>query len=108
MKWRLDGLASDSLDISVRAAGGQDLDTVSQDGLGEGEPAAVRRQGEGDEAVLEVVGGQGHLEEHLVAVGLGLDITDIELETYIREILTANQQEGGHCQQPEFEIKEWE
>jgi hypothetical protein len=39
LKWRLDGLASDSLDISVRAAGGQDLDTVSQEGLGEGERA---------------------------------------------------------------------
>ena len=39
LKWRLDGLASDSLEISVRAAGGQDLDTVVQDGLGSGERA---------------------------------------------------------------------
>jgi len=39
LKWRLDGLASDSIQISVRAAGGQDVDTIVQEGLGTGEQA---------------------------------------------------------------------
>lgn len=39
LKWQLDGLATDSLRISVRAAGGQDSETVLQDGLGQGERA---------------------------------------------------------------------
>jgi hypothetical protein len=39
LKWRLDGLGSDSIEISVRAAGGQEFGTVSQESLGEGEKA---------------------------------------------------------------------
>ena len=39
LKWQLDGLASDSISISVRATGGQEAEAVFQDGLGEGEQA---------------------------------------------------------------------
>lgn len=39
LKWQLDGLASDSMEISVRAASGQDTETVEQVGLGVGERA---------------------------------------------------------------------
>jgi hypothetical protein len=37
MKWQLDGLASDRIEISVRAAAGQDVETIVQEGLGAGE-----------------------------------------------------------------------
>jgi hypothetical protein len=39
LKWQLDGLASDSIRISVRTTGGQESDSVFQEGLGEGEQA---------------------------------------------------------------------
>jgi hypothetical protein len=39
LKWRLDGLASESIEIAVRATGGQDVETIVQEGLGSGERA---------------------------------------------------------------------
>ena len=39
LKWQLDGLASDSIEIVVREAGGQDFSSVTQEGLGTGERA---------------------------------------------------------------------
>ena len=37
LKWQLDGLASDSIRIVVREAGGQEFETAVQEGLGTGE-----------------------------------------------------------------------
>ena len=39
LKWQLDGLGSDSIQIAVREAGGGDLETILQEGLGPGERA---------------------------------------------------------------------
>lgn len=39
LKWQLDGLASDSIQIVVREASGDDLETIVQQGLGTGEKA---------------------------------------------------------------------
>ena len=39
LKWRLDGLAADSIRIGIRASGDQDVETLFQQGLGSGERA---------------------------------------------------------------------
>lgn len=39
LKWQIDGLAGDSIRISVRAAGGQEAEIIEQEGLGAGERA---------------------------------------------------------------------